>query len=120
MRQRLREPGQLMARSNYAVYFDAAARALNYVQEGICQPYTAAKFFLHITPANPADLPPESRERGFDNRDFFSYERNFAGPVDEQCLVSVPLPDYPIDHIRTGQFVPDQGEIWAVEFSLRE
>ena len=120
LRQRLREPGQLMARANYAVYFDAAARALNYVQEGSCQPYTAAKFFLHITPANPADLTPESRERGFDNRDFFSYERTFAGPIDEQCLVSVTLPDYPIDHIRTGQFIPGRGELWAVEFSLGE
>ena len=120
LRQRLRQPGQLMARSNYAIYFDAAARALNYVQEAGCQPDTAAKFFLHLTPVNPADLPLESRELGFENRDFFSYERNFAGPVDEQCLVSVPLPDYPIDHIHTGQFIPGQGPLWAVEFSLGE
>lgn len=118
LRERLREPGQLMARSNYAVYFDAAARDLNYVQEGACQPESAAKFFLHITPDNPAELPLESRERGFDNRDFFSYEHTFAGPVDEQCLVSVPLPDYPIGRIHTGQFIPDQGQLWAVEFSL--
>ena len=120
LRQRLRRPGKLMSRSNYAVYFDAESRVLNYIREVRCQPYIAAKFFLHITPANPADLPLERRERGFENRDFFSYEHTFTGTVDERCLVSVPLPDYPIDHIRTGQFVPDQGQLWAVEFSLGE
>ena len=118
LRQILHRPGQLMSRSAYAVYFDADARALNYVQEGPCQPDTAAKFFLHLTPANPADLTPENRERGFDNRDFFSYEHTFAGTVDARCLVSVPLPDYPISRVKTGQFVPGQGQLWAAEFPL--
>lgn len=120
LRQRLRQPGQLMSRSNYAVYFDADAHVLNYVQEGESQPDRAAKFFLHITPVNLGDLPPESRERGFENRDFFSYEHTFAGTVDGRYLVSAPLSDYPIDRIRTGQFIPGQGELWAVEFSLGE
>ena len=120
LRQRLRQPGELMASSDYAVYFDADARVLNYVKEQCGQSDTAAQFFLHLIPVNPADLPPENREQGFDNRDFLLEQHGYTGPVDGRCLVSAPLPDYPIDRIRTGQFVPGQGQLWAVEFPLEQ
>ena len=29
-----------------------------------------------------------------------------------------PLPDYEITSIRTGQFIPEEGEIWTVEFPV--
>ena len=57
--------------------------------------------FLHIYPANPADLPPQEREQGFANRDFLLPDH--GGRLDGECIAVVPLPDYPIAALRTGQ-----------------
>ena len=62
---------------------------------------TAARFFLHLLPVNPADLSPERRPYGFDNRGFDFPERGEI--FDGQCLAVVALPDYPIAQITTGQ-----------------
>ena len=95
-------------------------RALLYHREN-CTPADAAdRFFLHIIPADPADLPPERAQHGFDNRDFDFY---YADGIhfDGQCAAYINfLPDYPIAQIRTGQFTPDQGPLWAVELTVDE
>ena len=58
-------------------------------------------FFLHVTPMREADMPPERIEHGFENLDFFQ-----AGvTAGERCVVRWQLPEYPIRHIRTGQYV---------------
>ena len=73
----------------------------------------AANFFLHIIPENVADLPAERQAAGFDNMDF-AFDR-WGGLFDGKCLAAVPLPDYPIAALRTGQHIPGQGELWAAE-----
>ena len=62
---------------------------------------TAAKFRLHIIPRDAADLPAEGQAEGYVNRDF-DFGR-WGGFFDGQCLAAVPLPDYPIAALRTGQ-----------------
>ena len=92
-------------------------RVLLYHRE-TCSPADAApRFFLHIIPANPADLPPERAQHGFDNRDFDFY---YAAGIhfDGQCAAVITLPDYPITQIRTGQFTPEQGQLWSVELTV--
>ena len=89
---------------------------LTYLRESCAAGDTAAAFFLHILPQDAADLPEERRNAGFANRDF-AFDR-YGGFVDGKCLASVPLPDYPIKAIRTGQYVPGQGEGWAAELMV--
>ena len=74
---------------------------------------TAANFFLHITPQDPADLPRIQRPAGFANQDFAfnHWGDNFNG----RCLAIVPLPAYPIKTLRTGQQIPGQPPLWAAE-----
>ena len=85
----------------------------------------AARFFLHIDPVDPADLPEGRRRYGFDNRDFkpraaapaYPWSpRRSAWPTwtrrGDGCLVAAPLPDYPIRRVRTGQAVSDGGGGW--------
>ena len=93
------------------------------------------RFFLHVEPVDPADLPGRSRRRGFDNRDFTpraaapAYPwppRRSAWPtwmrLGDRCLVAAPLPDYPIRRVRTGQFVSiADGEwrnLWEAEIAF--
>ena len=72
-------------------------------------------FFLHLYPANPGHLPEERREHGFDNRDFRFVE--WGALPDGKCLASMPLPEYPIARIHTGQYVVESGErLWEAEF----
>ena len=89
------------------------------------------RFFLHIEPMDPADLPEDRRRHGFDNRDFEPRDRMPAYPwpppppsatrLGDRCVVRAPLPDYPIRRVRTGQTVPDGGgwrNLWEGEIDL--
>ena len=99
-------------------YFDLylTDNRLLYLRESCAAADTAAPFFLHIIPADAADLPPERQEAGFAHAGF-AFARH-GGPFDGKCLASVSLPDYPVIAIRTGQRLPDQGDLWAAALTL--
>ena len=90
-------------------------KELAYRRESCTVADTDARFFLHIVPDDAADLLTERRGPGFDNRDF-AFAR-WGGHFDGKCLAIVPLPDYPIAAIRTGQWTAEQGELWAAELT---
>ena len=60
------------------------------------------RFFLHIIPADINDLPDERRAHGFDNLDFWFWEQD-AALYGLRCMARVPLPEYRIAAIETGQ-----------------
>ena len=94
---------------DFAVYWRDGQ--LTYIRESCTAADTAAMFFLHIFPAN-ADLLTEPAA-DIDYLDF-GFGR-WGGLFDGKCLAAVPLPDYPIAGLRTGQYVPDQGNLWSVD-----
>ena len=104
--------GPPVAQSHFHLYL--RDNALTYLKSPCNENDTHARFFLHITPADPADLPAASRELGFANLDFQFHDHGaHAGDI---CVATRDLPDYPIDRIRTGQFVSGEGRVWSVEF----
>ena len=106
--------GAPVAQSQFDLYL--RDNALAYIKEP-CAPADAhASFFLHIFPADPADLLTDSRERGFANLDFqfADYGTDIAG----KCVAERELPGYTIERIRTGQFVSGEGRIWGAEFPV--
>ena len=104
--------GAPVAQSDFDVYMRGNRMA--YLKEPCAPDNADARFFLHIFPADPADLPAVWRELGFANLDFhFADHGAHAGDI---CVASLDLPDYPIAHIRTGQFVSGEGDLWRVEF----
>ncbi len=107
------ESGELAASSTFDVYVNG--RMLVYVREPCIPADTEAWFFLHIDPDDPADLPQERQQYGFDNLDFL-FDRQ-ATWFDGKCLTTVELPAYGIASIRTGQY-DDTGRLWSVEFAL--
>ena len=96
-------------------YFDLYRQdnQLIYLRETCTAADTAAEFFLHIFPEDPADLPEKWQWDGYAWLVFTLASR--GGPFDGKCLATVPLPDYPIKEIRTGQHNPGQGDLWSVE-----
>ena len=105
--------GDPLARSTFAIYRDGGE--LVYVRDGCSERDAGTAFFFHVVPVDPDDLPVASRQYGFENRDFHLRER--GGRWRKRCTAAVPLPDYPIASIRTGQY-DETGQLWAVEFTL--
>ena len=89
-----------LARSVWTVYASADGRGLDYVKTPCRRADTKARFFLHVYPLRPADLPAEAP--GYANLDF-AWEGKGA-LADGDCRVSVALPDFPIAFVRTGQY----------------
>ena len=96
-------------------YFDLywQGNRLLYLRERCAEGDTAAGFFLHIVPADLADLPADRRAAGFVHGGF-EFVRQ-GGHFDGKCMAAVALPDYPIKEMRTGQHIPGQGELWSVQ-----
>ena len=104
--------GPPVAQSHFDLYL--RGNALTYLKEPCAQGDTDARFFLHIIPVDLADLPADSRDRGFDNMDFhFADHGALAG---DKCVATLELPEYAIERIRTGQFVSGEGRLWGAEF----
>lgn len=76
-------------------------------------------FFLHVIPADTNDLTIQRRQTGFDNYDFNFDDRGII--FDNKCLAVIPIPDYDIAAIRTGQWHPADGRrLWSEETSLNQ
>ena len=100
--------------SDFAVYHSGGR--LIYAKTPCAPADTEAPFLLHIVPVAANDLPESGQPHGFDNRDF-TFDQAGALLDEQQCIASVTLPDYDIAAIRTGQYVPDAGRLWAAEFA---
>ncbi len=108
-----------VAQSRFDVYL--RGDTLAYLRDPCVREDTATRFFLHLVPSDPADLPSHRRRWGYDNLDF-PFGR--AGAVrDGKCLALVELPGYGIARIRTGQFVKlpslPSRKTWEADIDLR-
>ena len=100
--------GEPAIRANFDVYINE--NELSYIKDPCVGSDVQKPFLLHITPADAADLPAYSREQGFANMDFLF--RDYGVRVSGRCMMTIPLPDYPIALIRTGQFAFHGESIW--------
>ena len=106
--------GPPIIRSDWDVYL--VGNRLIYAKDQ-CSPEDAEPtFFLHLDPVDMNDLPDHRKQYDFDNLDFAF--RDHRIPIEgEVCVAIRELPDYAIAAIRTGQFVPGEGQIWNGSFT---
>ena len=114
----LRARAEPLAAAPFEVLRDG--RRLVYVREACAAADVEARFFLHVRPSNPADLPEDRRAIGFDNLDFGFRDRDYVFEEGGRCVAVRSLPAYPIASIRTGQWVRGEGESWAAEAAFGE
>ena len=103
--------GPPAVRSGFDLYLEG--QSLWYHRKSCSAPDLESRFFLHLYPEDPDDLPAVRNGVGFENRDFLFSD--FGGPRDAACLARVPLPDYPITRLRTGQFQSGGDPLWTAE-----
>lgn len=118
--------GEMIISSEYDIYLDGPR--LIYVKTD-CDPVDLQDlFFLHVTPVDKTDLPQDRALFGFENLDFDPARSNRRASDfvaifkigENSCGLKVNLPDYPIRHIRTGQYILSKGPIWQEEFFVDE
>ena len=112
--------GEPAVRADFDVY--VGEDSLTYVKEPCARADTGAVFFLHLIPADAADLPDHRKQYGFDNLDFDFDGRGVI--VDGQCLATIVLPDYAAARVRTGQYLANEDgsytNLWEGEIRFDE
>ena len=103
------ESAKPAARSGFDLYLDG--NTLYYIKDP-CTEYDArGRFLLSVHPVDAEDLPKDRRPIGHDSLNFDFSQR--GTPVfDSACMAKAPLPDYEIQAIETGQWIPGGDEIW--------
>ena len=107
--------------SGYDVYIDAGRMIYHKTS---CGPADQdARFYLHIFPVDPDDLPEARGQYGFDNWDFTFWHEGQSLPMGWQsgdtCWAVRELPEYAIARIRTGQYIPGDGNVWQADYDFR-
>ena len=111
--QLIQQADEQVIRAGWHVY--RTGRTLVYRKQPCAPADVQAKFVLHVYPVDPADLPADRKQYGFDNLDFHF---NPGGErVDDECMVLVRVPAYAIDRIRTAQLAIENRILWEAEFS---
>lgn len=115
-------------RSLFSLYLED--RRLTYVKSPCVKGDLDHRFFLHVTPADAANLVAETEQLGFNVLDFNADEVNVGTTVHaDGCIVTLALPDYDLKHIFTGQVIrveePDggiswRGPVWEGSFTFDE
>ena len=103
------ESDAVVADGGFAVY--RHKNRLIYFKESCTTADVAADFRLHLTPVDPADLPPRRQETGFANLDFNF--QNYGLRLGSACLAGRELPDYPLTAIAAGQYRRNGELLWA-------
>ncbi len=96
--------GEPAARSHFDVYL--GDRALIHVRDPCVREDVPRGVFVEVTPEDPKDLPGGDLTR-WRRRDgiekLFIVFRRHGVLFDGKCMAILPLPDYPVSGIRTGQ-----------------
>ena len=111
----IRSYGQPAANATFDIFRDNDT--LVYHKEPCNDEDASPRFFLHLYPPNTDALPQHRRQYDFDNRDF--QFPDYGVILEGKCIAIVPLPDYEIARIRTGQFISGAGQLWEAEFRLQ-
>ena len=104
-------------RSDFDVYRSGSKRTC--VKEPCASADTEALFFRRLHPVDGNDLPDRRKQYGFDNPDFDFDGRGVI--FDGKRTARIPLPEYAITRVSTGQYVPVEGgynHLWKGEFRL--
>ena len=102
------------ARSEWDVYLDG--ETLTYLKQPCAEDDARGRFLLSVYPKNLADIPEDRRALGHEslNFDFERWGIMFGG----KCMARRALPDYDVDKIRTGQWIPGGESLWTAEFAV--
>ena len=109
-----RQAPEIQAKFDVFQVGDETGRRLIYARKTCDRADVKTRFFLHLVPVGD-DWDAGRESFGFNNADFMLEEHgSWAGEFGSPCLAEVPLPEYRIAKITTGQFT-SAGRVWDGE-----
>ncbi len=108
-------------RAGFELYLDEAGAELIYHKEPCAPGDLRGRFYLHLFPADPAELAGAERQSGFHNYSSFLFPEHGVLLPGGACVALVPLPAYErgIARVRTSQVI-DGAAIWSADFRAGE
>lgn len=110
-------PDKRIIEADFDVYLDGTR--LVYLREDCGPPDIQDSFFLHLIPVDGQNLLRHRMRRDF-IRSEFSFPGRGVKLDGDRCIMVRSLPPLSLRSIRTGQYVPDEGRLWAREYSLEQ
>ena len=115
--------GELAAASHFHVYYDRSGRHLTYVRHQCAPADVRPRFFLDVTPKDPAERSFVQRNTRWRQRQVRFHNLGFSfAPhgvrTGDLCVATKALPSFDIAHIRTGQWSSAEGTIWSATFAV--
>ena len=92
-------------------------KTLTYLKEPCAEEDARGRFLLSVHPARLSDVPEDRREKGGHESLNFDFDRwgvIFGG----KCMARRALPDYKVDSVEAGQWIPGGERLWSVEFEV--
>ena len=101
---------------DFAIWLNG--RRLIYSKEGCGEEDARSRVSLFAFPVDQSDLSQTARDVGFEY-EWLDFDFHIYGmSLDGGCVVVRHLPDYPISHIETGQWLPGESRLWSVKIPL--
>ena len=102
-----------VARAGWDMY--RTGRKLTYHKQPCAPDDVQTNFLLQVIPVDPEDLPTHRQPSGFDHLDF-NFRTHGGVRLDDQCVATVQLPDYPISRIYIGRWMDGNNRsLWEME-----
>ena len=92
--------------------------ALIYVKRPCSENDARGRFLLSAFPSDDGDLEDGREEIGHNSLNFSFAE--YGGIVDGRCVIRRPLPDYALERLEIGQWIPGGDTLWKTEISMRD
>ena len=105
------EMGEPLVESAFDVYLDG--ESLIYAKEPCADDDTRGRFLVSVYPENAADLSASHKAKGLthDSLNFDFADRGTA--LGGKCVARLELPDYAIDRLQLGQWIPGGETLWS-------
>ena len=108
-----REPS---ARSVFDVYLTRGA--LTYVKEPCAAEDARGRFLVSVFPSDKADLEDGREAIGHNSLNFSFAE--YGGMINGRCVIRRPLPEYTMERLEVGQWIPGGERLWSADISVRD
>ena len=106
--------GEPAARSVFDVYLTDGAAV--FVKEPCSADDARGRFLLSAYPSDSGDLEDGRGEAGHNSLNFSFAD--YGGIVDGRCVMRRPLPNYDLERLEVGQWIPGGDTLWRAEISV--
>ena len=90
--------------------------ALTYVKEPCAAEDARGRFLVSVFPSDKSDLEVGREDIGHNSLNFSFAE--YGGMINGRCVIRRPLPEYAMERLEVGQWIPGGERLWGADISV--